>query len=106
MEITNKTQQDLPNATTVLVLGILSLIFCWCYGIIGLILGIIALVLSAKQRQLYLQNPSIYTESSYRNVNSGRTCSIISICISAVFVLFWVFFVLGITTLMALNAPF
>lgn len=39
---------DLPNSTLVLVLGILSLIFCWCYGFVGLILGIIAVVLSGS----------------------------------------------------------
>ena len=37
-------QQQLPNATAVLVLGIISIVGCFCYGIIGLILGIIALV--------------------------------------------------------------
>ena len=40
MEIMNGAKKDLPNATVVLVLGILSLIFCWCYGFFGLILGI------------------------------------------------------------------
>ena len=33
-------RKELPNATAVLVLGVLSLVFCWCYGIIGLVLGI------------------------------------------------------------------
>lgn len=46
MEIMNGAKKDLPNATVVLVLGILSLIFCWCYGFFGLILGIIAVVLA------------------------------------------------------------
>lgn len=30
-------RKDLPNATAALVLGALSLVFCWCYGIIGLV---------------------------------------------------------------------
>ena len=30
-----------PNATTILVLGILSIVFCWTYGVVGLILGIL-----------------------------------------------------------------
>ena len=46
-------QQSLPNATVVLVLGILSIVFCCCYGILGLIPAIIALVLSKKDRALY-----------------------------------------------------
>lgn len=48
----NNPKQDLPNATTILVLGILSLVFCWCYGIIGLILGIITVVMAANQKKL------------------------------------------------------
>ena len=71
MEIMNGAKKDLPNATVVLVLGILSLIFCWCYGFFGLILGIIAVVLAGGQRKLYLQSPDEYTESSFKNVNAG-----------------------------------
>lgn len=48
----NNPKQDLPNATTILVLGILSLVFCWCYGIIGLILGIITVVMAANQKKI------------------------------------------------------
>ena len=35
MEIMEMKKKDLPNATAVLVLGILSLVFCWCYGFVG-----------------------------------------------------------------------
>lgn len=48
MEIIDQNKKDLPNSTAVLVLGILSLVFCWCYGIVGLILGIIAVALSER----------------------------------------------------------
>ncbi|MBS1563194.1 MAG: hypothetical protein JST39_02345, partial [Bacteroidetes bacterium] len=30
-------QMPLPNATPVLVLGIISIVGCFCYGIVGLI---------------------------------------------------------------------
>lgn len=103
MEITNNTQKDLPNSTTILVLGILSLIFCWCYGFIGLVLGIIAVALSNGQRRLYLESPGEYTEDSYRNVNSGRTCGIIAICIAAVIMLIAIVFFMGIFSLAALS---
>lgn len=96
MEIIEKMKQDLPNSTTILVLGILSLIFCWCYGIIGLIMGIIAVVMASAQRKLYLESPDQYTESSFKNVNTGRTCGIIAICISAVVFIFMVMAILGI----------
>ena len=59
-------RKDLPNATAALVLGALSLVFCWCYGIIGLVLGILAVVLASAPR------------------NAGRICGIIGICIGAI----------------------
>lgn len=75
-------QQSLPNATAVLVLGILSIVTCCCYGILGLILAIIALILSKKDRQLYAMNAPAYTESSFKNLNAGRVCAIIGLILS------------------------
>ena len=51
MEITEMKKKDLPNATAVLVLGILSLVFCWCYGFVGLILGILAVAIASAPRK-------------------------------------------------------
>ena len=65
-------QQPLPNATAVLVLGILSIAVCWCYGLFGITMGIIALVLSGKAKALYNKNPEQYTQASYKNMNAGR----------------------------------
>ena len=65
-------RKDLPNATAALVLGALSLVFCWCYGIIGLVLGILAVVLASAPRKAYLENPERFTEVSYKNLNAGR----------------------------------
>ena len=45
MEIIDETKQDLPNATTVQVVGILALVLFWVYGIVGLVLGIIAWIM-------------------------------------------------------------
>lgn len=67
-------RKDLPNATAALVLGALSLVFCWCYGIIGLVLGILAVVLASAPRKAYLENPERFTEVSYKNLNAGRIC--------------------------------
>src|SRR6056297_561906 len=89
-------QQPLPNASAVLVLGILSIVTCWCYGFIGLVLGIIGLVLSGKPLKLYKEDPELYTESSYKNVKAGRICSIIGLSISGLFILIGLFAILGI----------
>lgn len=86
--------QPVPNATAVLVLGILSIVFCWCYGIIGLVLGIIAVMMGGKAKALYEANPGMYTVGSYNNLKAGRICGIIGLCLSALYVLFIVVYVL------------
>lgn len=80
-------QQALPNATIVLILGILSIVTCCCYGVIGLILGIVALILSKKDRALYAANVAYYTESSFKNLNAGRVCAIIGLILNILYLL-------------------
>jgi hypothetical protein len=82
------TQQTLPNSTAVLVLGIISIVGCFCYGVIGLILGIIAIVLSSKAITLYKINIGTYTEQSYNNMKAGRICAIIGLSLSAAYLIF------------------
>jgi len=79
-------KNKLPNATAVLVLGIFSILTCCCYGVVGLALGIIALVLAAKDMKIYNENPELY--SNYGNLNIGRILAIIGICLSAIYLIF------------------
>ena len=88
-----QNQQALPNATGVLVLGILSIVFCFCYGIIGITLGIIALIMGNKAIKLYLSAPELYSESSYKNVKAGKTCAIIGLCLSSVYIIFLIIYI-------------
>lgn len=67
----------LPNATAVLVLGILSIVICF-------ICGIIALVMANKDMALYRNNPGLYSEASYNNIKAGRICAIIGIALQAI----------------------
>jgi hypothetical protein len=83
----NFQQTPLPNSTAVLVLGIISIVGCFCYGIIGLITSIIAMVLAKKDMALYNANASLYTPSSYNNLKAGRTCAIVGIILSALYFL-------------------
>jgi len=82
--------QSLPNSTAVLILGILSIAFCCCYGILGLIPAIIALVLSKKDKALYVANPQYYSLSSYKNLNAGRVCAIIGLVLNILSLLYFV----------------
>lgn len=78
---------NLPNATLVLVFGILSIALCFCYGIFGLAFGIVALILAKKDKDLYQANPGMYSESSFKNLNAGRICAIIGMCLSALYLI-------------------
>ncbi len=89
-------QKALPNATAVLVLGIISILGCSCYGILGLICGVIALVLANKDLQLYNAEPGAYTPGSYSNLKGGRICAIIGLIISLVYI---VIIVIAIATI-------
>ena len=79
-------QQQLPNSTAVLVLGIISLPVCLCYilfGVPGLVLSIISFTMSNKARKMYEENPSLYTQASYNNLKAGRICAIIGMIINS-----------------------
>jgi len=82
------TQIPIPNATTVLVLGIISIATFCCFGIVGLTLGIIALILGGKSKKLYNENPERYTEGSYKNLNAGYICAIIGTSLSGLWILY------------------
>ncbi len=80
------TQEKLPNSTIILVFGILSIITCCCWGIVGLIFGVVALILARKDMELYKTHPELYT--GYKNVKTGRTLAIIGIILSAIYLIF------------------
>ena len=92
-------QIPLPNATAVLVLGIVSIVGCACYGLVGLICSIIALVLAKKDLQLYASNPEAYTAASYGNLKSGRICAIVGLSLSALAFLFGLIYFLLVGSL-------
>jgi len=79
-------QQEVPNATLILVFGILSIVFCFCYGVLGLVFGILSVVFANKSSRLYKQNPNIYTLGSYKNMQAGKICGIIGLSLSALFI--------------------
>lgn len=81
-------QQKLPNATLILVFGILSIVTCCCYGILGLIFGIIAMVMASKATALYKQSPELY--SDYGNVKTGKILAIIGIILSILMLVYMI----------------
>jgi len=93
----NQPQIPLPNATAVLVLGILSIPACCCYGI-GLIPAIIALFLANSASKQYKAEPEKYLASSYSNLTTGNICAWIGLIISVVAAIFYIWWIKTVMT--------
>lgn len=93
---TEPVQENLPNSTPVLILGILSIVLSWwLFSFLGIVLGIIALVLAGKDMTLYQSRPSGFTLSSFNNLKAGRTCAIIGLCVGALFFIIMMLIIFG-----------
>jgi hypothetical protein len=91
-----------PNSVPVLVLGILSIVFCWCYGVLSIVLGIVAIVLANAGEKEYRLNPNVYSISSYKNLKAGKTCAIIGLALAGIAVICFVIYVIVVGSL-AIN---
>jgi hypothetical protein len=89
-------KQPLPNSTLILILGILSIVTCCCYGVIGLPMGIIALILANKATAVYAENPELYT--GFQNVKTGKILAIIGIILNGIYLIYaiWLFSTIGV----------
>lgn len=99
-------KQTLPNSTLILVFGILSILGCCCYGVLGLIFGIIAFVMAKKATTLYTENPELYT--GYQNVKTGKILAIIGIVLSAIYLIYaiYMFSTVGYDGMMRMSEEF
>lgn len=95
-------QKALPNSTLILILGILSIVTCCCYGIPGLILGGITLFLASKATKLYNENPEMYT--GYSNVKTGKILGIIGI-VFGILSFLYLLFVVGFSAAAEMMNP-
>ena len=78
--------QPHPQGTTVLVLGILSLVICGFLGPVAWIMGNNALVEIDR-------NPSAYSNRS--TVNAGRICGIVATVLLVLGIVFWLLFLIA-----------
>lgn len=85
-------QVPIPDSTTVLVLGILSIIGSLCYGIVGLVLGIIGMALSARAERRYQETKERYQATSYSTLKAGRICSLIGLILSIVLIIVYLLY--------------
>ncbi|MEX0966246.1 MAG: CCC motif membrane protein [Bacteroidia bacterium] len=79
-------QQSTPNSTAVLILGIVSIVTCWCWGI-GIIPAIAAIFMASRGKKEYEAHPERFTVSSYNNLKAGKVVAIIGLILCVIVVL-------------------
>ncbi len=87
-------KQKLPNSGVIIGLGIGSILLCWCYGVLGLILSVVALVLAGNSKKLYDANPEDY--DNYGNIKTGKVIAIIGLILNLLFLAFMVWMIMTV----------
>ena len=84
-------QQSLPEASTVLAMGIIAVVSTLtCCGPLGMVFSLIALAKAKKARRLYQNQPESYTD--YSSVKTGRILAYVSLALSLLFLLILVLY--------------
>ncbi|MCL6265315.1 CCC motif membrane protein [Flagellimonas myxillae] len=83
------SQQPLPGASTVLTMGIISIVGTFfCCGPFGAIFSIIALTKAKSATQLHQQNPGAYTDFS--NVKTGKVLAYIGLGLALIYLILFI----------------
>jgi hypothetical protein len=88
-----------PNSVAVLVLGIVSIVLCWCYGLVSIILGVVGIVLANQAEKIYRANPEQFSIASYKNLKAGKICAIIGLSLGALYLVFIVIYIIVVGSL-------
>ncbi|KPM31710.1 Putative integral membrane protein [Croceitalea dokdonensis DOKDO 023] len=88
-------QEKLPNSTLVLVFGILSLVTFCCYGIFGVLFGLLAIILGNAALKKHKENPGMYIGEG--NAKIGRILGILGLILGLALILFvvWLISIIG-----------
>jgi len=82
-------QQPLPGASTVLTMGIISIVgSVVCCGPFAIIFSIIGLIKAKKAEALFQQNPELYTD--FNNVSTGKILSYVGLALSLIMLIFFI----------------
>lgn len=79
---------DIPHSKTVLVLGVLSIPTCFCFGIVGIIIAFFAFHLHKKAILSYTSNSEKYRKTSYNNLKTGKICATVGLTLGLMYLLF------------------
>ncbi len=83
-------QQKLPNATMIIVLGILGYLCC-CLAGIGIIPSGIAYFMATKSQKLYNENPDGY--DNYSAINTGKIVALIAVILNVLLMIRWAYII-------------
>lgn len=81
-------QQKLPNATVIIVLGILGYVCC-CFAGIGIIPAGIAFYLALKSEKMYKENPEMY--DNYNQIKTGKIVALVALILSALMIVRFIY---------------
>ncbi|MEP2279604.1 CCC motif membrane protein [Maribacter sp.] len=81
-------QEKLPNATLILVLGIVGYLCC-CFAGIGIIPAGIAFFLATKSEKIYKESPETY--DNYQQIKTGKIVSLIALILCALMVIRFIY---------------
>ena len=95
-------KEKLPNSTASLVLGIFSIVTCWCYGLPGIILGVVGFILGKKSVNLHNEDPDLY--EGIGNAKAGKVISIIGLILSVIAAGFFIY-IISMIGMEALQDP-
>ena len=84
-----------PYSTASMICGICSIVTCFCYGIVGLILGIFGVVLHIKSRKYNDGMPN-------GKALAGLICGIIGIVLSILMICYLIYVLLHYDSMMEL----
>lgn len=88
LNLSDNEGDDIPYSNTILVLGILSIPTCFCYGITGIVIALIVFYLHKKAIKFYNSNPSKYKKVSFKNIKTGKICATVGIILAFIYILF------------------
>ncbi|RKR07075.1 hypothetical protein CLV91_3059 [Maribacter vaceletii] len=94
-------EQKLPNTGAIIGLSIASILLCWCYGVLGLILSVVALILASKATKVYNAEPESY--SDFGSVKTGKILAIIGIILNLLFLFFIIWLIVSVIGMDALE---
>ena len=100
-------KQPIPNASTALILALVSWpLSCISYGIFVIITGIISMVLASKAKNAYKNNPAAYESSSHQMAQIAFVSNIVLLILSAILIILMVVYIGFLVAMLEGNADF